>query len=179
MYAVYGEPGDLRLPSDGPMPIAKEPVTITDILIGSLHRKPEFGVDTEIQHISTPPAQETGSRHVATYSQTHQAWEMWPRKHRPVLLGVGLGSEKGKLLSDGPMSANIAVLYCRAVLCQVGPTCQTPLSTQTPLGILTSFKCFGVVFFFFSPELRHEEEKDVFSLSLLLSLCYLSGLSVW
>lgn len=34
-------------------------------------------------------------------------------------------------------------------------------------------------FFFFSPELRHEEEKNVFSLSLLLSLRYLSGLSVW
>lgn len=53
--------GDLSLPSDGHMSIAKEPVTVTDILISSLHRQPEFGVDTEIEHISTPPAQRQGA----------------------------------------------------------------------------------------------------------------------
>lgn len=144
MYAVYGEPGDLRLPSDGPMPIAKEPVTITDILIGSLHRKPEFGVDTEIQH-------------------RHRDRELARCDLLPDPSGLGnvapktpscpSGSRSGFRKGEAALrrtyvSANIAVLYCRAVLCQVGPMCQTPLSTQTPLGILTSLKCFGFCFFF-------------------------------
>lgn len=38
---------------------------------------------------------------------------------------------------------------------------------------------FEFPFFFFSPELRQEEEKDVLRFFLLLSLLYLSGLSVW
>lgn len=60
-------------------------------------------------------------------------------------------------------------------LCCAGPVCHTPLTTHIPLGILTALNFF----FLFSPELRQEEEKDVFSLFFLLSLLYLSDLSLW
>lgn len=74
-------------------------------------------------------------------------------------------------LSWSCVSATGAALCCGDALCQVALCAQTPLSTQAPLGLLTSLKCFGFGVLF-PPELRHKEVK----LCLVYpccSLCYL------
>lgn len=119
---------------------------------------------TEAQHTSTPPHRD---RQLAPCILLP---DLSGSGTPPVPRGVALGSEWGSCFDVGWCLT--AVLCCSAE--QAGPVCHTPLATHIPLGILTlNF------FFLFPPELRQEEEKDVFSLFFLLSLLYFSGLSAW
>lgn len=124
-----------------------------------LHGEPEFWVGTEAQLTSTHPHRD---RQVAPCTLLPQ---LSGSGTPPVPRAVGLDSGLGKLLWCGVVSDSCAVLAL----------CATLLTTHTPLGILTALNFF----FLFSPELRQEEEKDVFSLFFLLSLLYLSDLSLW
>lgn len=71
--------------------MAKESVAVSDPY-QQLHEEPEVGVDTKVQHISTPPHKDRQLAPCILPSDVSGSG------NPPLSLGVSLGSEMGKLL---------------------------------------------------------------------------------